>query len=113
MAFINFRKASNDTQKGNLTCSREKHIHDWYINTIKNMYESGSQCEAIGGGTNTFQITIDLNQGFTLSSHLFALFIDYLTGHFQNEIPWCMLFANSTILIVYTRAGMNFELRVE
>lgn len=35
----------------------------------------------IGGETNTFPITVDLNQGPALSEYLFALVIDDITGH--------------------------------
>lgn len=52
----------------------------------------------IGGETNTFPITIALYQGFTLRAHLFALVIDGLARHIQDEVPWCISFADDIVL---------------
>lgn len=37
-------------------------------------------------------ITMGFHHGSSLSMYLFALFIDELTRHIQNDIRWCMFF---------------------
>jgi len=58
-----------------------------------------------GGITSNFSITIRLHQGSALSPFLFTIVMDELTISIQDEIPWCMLFADDIILVDETRAG--------
>ena len=39
------------------------------------------------GETSEFSITVGLHQGSTLSLYLFALVMDELTKHIQDDIP--------------------------
>ena len=59
-----------------------------------------------------FFITIGLRQGSALSPLLFAIVMDELTRAIQNEIPWCMLFADNIVLVDETRAGVNVKLEL-
>ena len=59
-----------------------------------------------------FLITIGLHQGSTLSPFLFAIVMDELTRAIQDEIPWCMLFADDIILVDEMRAGVNVKLEL-
>ena len=65
-----------------------------------------------GGITSDFSITIGLHQGSVLSLFLFAIVIDELTTSIQDEIPWCMLFADDIVLIDETRAEVNVKLEL-
>ncbi|KAM1798712.1 hypothetical protein ACFX12_032753 [Malus domestica] len=38
--------------------------------------------------------------------------MDELTGHIQDEIPWCMLFADDIVLIDETQEGVNAKLNL-
>ena len=38
--------------------------------------------------------------------------MDELTGAIQDEIPWCMLFADDIVLVDETRAGVNVKLEL-
>ena len=64
-----------------------------------------------GGITCDFSITIGLHQGSALSPFLFAIVMDELTKAIQDEIPWCILFANDIVLIDETRAEVNAKLQ--
>ncbi|KAM3004180.1 hypothetical protein FF2_034457 [Malus domestica] len=38
--------------------------------------------------------------------------MDELTGHIQDDIPWCMLFANDIVLIDETQEEVNTKLNL-
>ena len=65
-----------------------------------------------GGITTDFSITIRLHQGSALSPFLFAIVMDEVTRTIQDEIPWCMLFADDIVLVDETRAGINAKLEL-
>ena len=64
------------------------------------------------GETNDFSITVGLHQGSALSSYLFALVMDELTRHMQDEVPWCMLFADDIVLVAETKVEVNAKLEL-
>ena len=60
------------------------------------------------GITSNFSITIGLHQESALSLFLFVIVMDVI----QDEIPWCMLFADDIVLVDETRAGVNAKLEL-
>ncbi len=66
----------------------------------------------VSGEIDEFPITVDVNQGSTLSQYLFCLVIDVLTNSIQEDIPWCILFADDIILVDETRVGVNRKLKL-
>jgi len=38
--------------------------------------------------------------------------VDELTKEIQDEVPWCMLFANDIVLIDETREGLDTKLEL-
>ena len=64
------------------------------------------------GDTTDFPINIGLHQGSALSPWLFALVMDEVTRDIQDDIPWCMLFANDVVLVDKSRAGVNRKLEM-
>ena len=38
--------------------------------------------------------------------------MDELTKHIQDDVPWCMLFADDIVLIDETKSGVNVKLDV-
>ena len=48
----------------------------------------------------------------SLSPYLFALVMDELTGHIQDVIPRCMLYADDIGLIDETQEGVNAKLNL-
>jgi len=65
-----------------------------------------------GGITSDFSITIELHQRSALSPFLFAIAMDKLTRTIQDEIPWCMLFADDIVLVDEMRVGVNAKLEL-
>ena len=55
---------------------------------------------------------ISLHQGSALTPYLFALIIDDLTTYIQEEVPWCMLFADDIdiVLIDELKDSVNTKL---
>jgi len=71
-----------------------------YIRVIKDMYEGGrTSVRMLRGVTDDFFVGIGLHQGSALSPFLFTLVVDELTRGIQDELSWCMLFADDIILI--------------
>ena len=64
------------------------------------------------GETREFPMTIGLHQGSALSPYLFALIMDELTAHIQEKVPWCMLFADDTVLVDESRDCVNVKLEI-
>ena len=64
------------------------------------------QVRTCGGVASDFSITIGLHQGSALSPFLFDIVMDELTRGIQDEIQWCILFANDIVLVDKTRAGV-------
>ncbi|KAI8572619.1 hypothetical protein RHMOL_Rhmol01G0213400 [Rhododendron molle] len=64
------------------------------------------------GETSEFPITAGLHQGSALSPYLFALVMDELTRNLQENIPWCMMFADDIILVDETARGVNTKLEI-
>ncbi|MES6826658.1 reverse transcriptase domain-containing protein, partial [Cutibacterium acnes] len=84
-----------------------------YIDIVKDMYDGAiASVRTMRGETSEFAITVGLHQGSTLSPYLFALVMDVLTRHIQEEVPWCMLFADDVVLIDETREGVNAKLEL-
>ena len=62
------------------------------------------------GETREFPVTIGLHQGSSISPYLFALIMDELTAHFQEEVPWCILFVDDIVLVDESRDGLDAKL---
>ena len=91
----------------------KKRVTKGYIDVIRDMYEGVvTTIRSPAGVTNKFPITVGLHQGSTLSPYLFALVIDELMVNIQDDVPWCMLFADDIVLVDETREGINTKLKI-
>nr|XP_016468087.1 PREDICTED: uncharacterized protein LOC107790648 [Nicotiana tabacum] len=84
-----------------------------YTRVIQDMYDGvRTRVRIMGGDSEHFPIGMGLHQGSALSPFLFALVMDVLTRHIQEEVPWYMLFADDIVLIDEARSGVNTRLKV-
>ena len=72
------------------------------------MYERAvTSVRTICGETSEFLVTVGLYQGSALISYLFALIMDELTAHIQEQAPWCMLYADDIVFVDESRDSLN------
>ncbi|NHN21645.1 hypothetical protein G6046_11985, partial [Bacillus amyloliquefaciens] len=75
-----------------------------YIQIMKDMYTKVVTCVRTQERlTKYFSISVGLHQGSALSPYLFALVMDALTGHLQEDLSWCVFFADDILLVDKTR----------
>ncbi|KAD4586681.1 hypothetical protein E3N88_24282 [Mikania micrantha] len=55
-------------------------------------------------------IEVGLHQGSALSPFLFAVILDELSRSIQQDIPWCMLYADDIVLMVENKEDLNARL---
>nr|GEU48092.1 ubiquitin-protein ligase E3 C [Tanacetum cinerariifolium] len=51
------------------------------------------------GNTEYFPMNLSLHQGSSISPYVFTLILDELSRGIQENIPWCMIFADDIVLI--------------
>jgi hypothetical protein len=109
MIFIDLENAYNKVHRNIMWWALQKHkVSSKYITLIKDMYDNIVTSVRISDGdTNNFLINIRPHQELALSSYLFALVMDAVTRDIQDDIPWCMLFADDVILVDESRTGVD------
>ena len=114
MVFIDLEKAYERVPRDILCRILEKKgVRVACIQAIKDMYNGArTAVRTHEGQTESFPITVGLHQGSSLSPYLFALVMDELTRHIEDDIPWCMLFADDIMLIDETQEGVNAKLNL-
>ncbi|XP_071728401.1 uncharacterized protein [Rutidosis leptorrhynchoides] len=62
------------------------------------------------GKHRVFPIKVGLHQGSALSPFLFALILDELSQGIQENIPWCLIFADDIVLVSESNEELNRRL---
>ncbi|GJS62496.1 retrovirus-related pol polyprotein LINE-1 [Tanacetum coccineum] len=82
-----------------------------YIKVIKDMYDGAkTRVRTSIGNTEFFPIEVGLHQGSAISPYLFALILDELSRGIQEDIPWCLIFADDIALVSESAKGLNNRL---
>nr|GEZ28542.1 retrovirus-related Pol polyprotein LINE-1 [Tanacetum cinerariifolium] len=82
-----------------------------YLKVIQDMYEGAkTRVRTIVGNTEFFPVEVSLHQGSAISPYLFTLILDELSRGIQENIPWCMIFADDIVLIAESAEGLNNRL---
>ena len=114
MVFIDMEKAYDKIPRNVMWWALEKQkVPTKYVNLIKDMYNNAvTSVRTCDGETDAFPIKIGLHQGSALSPYIFALVMDEVTRDIQEDIPWCMLFADDVVLIDESRAAVDTKLEL-
>ena len=112
MIFIDLEKAYHKVPRDLIGwVLHKRNVPRGYIEIIKDMYEGAITCvRTTCRETGEFTVTIGMHQGSAPSPYLFALIMDELTIHIQQEIPWCILFEDDIVLVDESRDGVNAKL---
>jgi Reverse transcriptase (RNA-dependent DNA polymerase) len=107
MIFIDLEKAYDKIPRNIMWWAfKRKLVLTKYVTLIKDMYTN------VDGESDTFPIKIGLHQGSALILYIFTLVMDEITKDIQEDIPWCMLFADDVVLIDESRIGVNQKLEL-
>lgn len=60
--------------------------------------------------TREFSVTIGLHQGLRFKPLFLFTDMDELTTLIQEEVPWCILFADDIVLVYEPRDGVTLKL---
>jgi Reverse transcriptase (RNA-dependent DNA polymerase) len=114
MIFIDLEKAYDKILRNIMWWTlKRKLVPTKYVILIKDMYTNAvTYVRAYDGESNTFSIKIGLHQGSALSLYIFTLVMDEITNDIQEDISWCMLFADDVVLIDESRIGVNQKLEL-
>ncbi|KAK9053899.1 hypothetical protein SSX86_024974 [Deinandra increscens subsp. villosa] len=112
LVFIDLEKAYDSIPRCLIWNSLERRgVPGKYIDIIRDMYARMVTCvRAPVGDTDSFPVEVGLHQGSALSPFLFAVVMDEVTKSIQEDIPWCMLFADDIVLVEESKQRLNDKL---
>nr|GEV02828.1 ataxia telangiectasia mutated family protein [Tanacetum cinerariifolium] len=112
LAFLDLEKAYNSVPRELIWKTLvDKGTSRRYIKVIKDMYDGArTRVRILMGNTEFFLVEVGLHQGSTISPYLFALILDELSIGIQEDIPWCLIFADDIALVLESAKGLSNRL---
>ncbi|KAD4179607.1 hypothetical protein E3N88_28198 [Mikania micrantha] len=109
MVFIDPEKAYDSVPRQLIWGSLASRGIPWrYIEIIKDTYaRAKTSVRAPVGDIDPFSVEVGLHQGSALSPFLFVVILDELSRSIQEDIPWCMLFADDIVLMAERKDDLN------
>nr|GEZ41373.1 hypothetical protein [Tanacetum cinerariifolium] len=79
-----------------------------YIKVIRDMYDGAKTCVRTSiKNTKFFPVDVGLHQGLAISPYQFVLILDELSKEFQEDILWCLIFADDIMFVSEFAEGLN------
>ncbi|GKA86944.1 retrovirus-related pol polyprotein LINE-1, partial [Tanacetum coccineum] len=112
MAFLDLEKAYDSVPRELIWKTLvNKGTSRRYIKVIRDMYDGAkTRVRTSIGNTEFFPVDVGLHQGSAISPYLFALILDGLSRGIQEDIPWCLSFADDIVLVAESAEGLNIKL---
>ncbi|GJZ17692.1 ataxia telangiectasia mutated family protein [Tanacetum coccineum] len=91
---------------------RQRDLHMAFLDLEKADMYDGAKTRVRTSIENTefFPVEVGLHQGSAISPYLFALILDELSRGIQEDIPWCLIFADDIALVSKSAKGLNARL---
>ncbi|GKA06757.1 retrovirus-related pol polyprotein LINE-1, partial [Tanacetum coccineum] len=107
MAFLDLEKAYDSVPRELVWKTlMDKGTPRRYLKVIWDMYEGAkTRLRTTVGNTQFFSVEVGLHQGTAISPYLFTLILDKISLGIQENIPWCMIFADDIVLIAESTEG--------
>ncbi|GKD88566.1 retrovirus-related pol polyprotein LINE-1 [Tanacetum coccineum] len=112
MAFLDLEKAYDSVPRELIWKTLvDKGTSRRYIKVIRDMYDGAkTRVRTSIRNTKFSPVDVGLHQGSTISPYLFALIFDELSREIQEDIPWCLIFADDIMLVLESAEGLNTRL---
>ncbi|HEX4920193.1 MAG TPA: reverse transcriptase family protein, partial [Candidatus Bathyarchaeia archaeon] len=111
-AFLDLEKAYDSVPRELIWRTLQaKGVNGRYFSIIRDMYDRAmTDVRTPVGNTELFSVERGLHQGSALSPYLFTLILDELSRDLQEELPWCLIFADDIALISGSKEELNRRL---
>ncbi|GKF16039.1 retrovirus-related pol polyprotein LINE-1 [Tanacetum coccineum] len=112
MAFLDLEKAYDNVPRELIWKTLvDKGTSRRYIRVIRDMYDDAkTRVRTSIRYIEFFLVDVGLHQGSAISPYLFALILDELSKEIQEDIPWCLIFADDIVLVSESVEGLNIRL---
>nr|GEX32560.1 ataxia telangiectasia mutated family protein [Tanacetum cinerariifolium] len=112
MAFLDLEKAYDSVPRELIWKTLvDKGIQRRYIRVIRHMYDDAkTRVRTSIENTEFFAMEVGLQQGSAISAYLFVLILDELSRGIQEDIPWCLIFADDIVLVSKSMKALNIRL---
>ncbi|XP_037773922.1 uncharacterized protein LOC119570126 [Penaeus monodon] len=112
MVFIDSEKAYDQVPRQEFWRGlRERGVQEKYVRMIQQCYKDVTKrVRSTVGMAEHFRVKVGLHQGSAPSPLLFNIMFDVITENVGEEPPWCVLYADDTVLVAGSRRVLEKKL---